>query len=137
MWDSCDPDQSGPQTPLSHSFSLGTRPSENQKEGLGLDIGWGGNVPSGVYGIFNISLYPLYFGTSSRPWAQCGLSCALTTSLASRSHLFSVSLNCTSGLWFVFPANMHMHAIINQHACIPGTRYTSAPAYLPDPLRFF
>ena len=31
---------------------------------------------------------------------------------------------------------MHRHAIMNQwkRTCIPGALYTSAPAYLPDPL---
>ena len=51
-----------------------------------------------------ISSYLLFFGTSSR----------LLASLASRSRLFSDSLNYTSGLRFVFPINAHRHAVMNQ-----------------------
>ena len=36
------------------------------------------------------------------------------TFLASWSRLFSVSLNYSSGLWFVFPINTHRHALMNQ-----------------------
>ena len=66
----------------------------------------------------------LYFisGTSSRLWAQYGLSCAPTTSLTTKSHLlFSISLNYTSGLQFVFPINMHRHAIMNHPSLFPRT----------------
>ena len=56
-------------------------------------------------------------------------------SLASRSRLFLVSLTYTSGLWLVFPINVHRYVIMNQlEVCLhSGHTVHFCPSLSPRP----
>ena len=82
--------------------SLRTRPPEIRKRVW--EIGWGGSVPNGMYGICNFQPSMNQIRTQLCPNK---FSCL-------QIPLFSVSLNYTSVLQFVLPINTHKNSIMNQ-----------------------
>ena len=114
--------------------SLGTRPSENRKEGLGDRLGWKCTERN----VWN--LYLLFVPTLFLELLAIRVPKLFSNNSRQQILLFSVFLNYTSMLRFVFPVNAHKHMQTWTNwkcACILGAQYTSTPTYLPDPLSNF
>ena len=77
------------------------------------EIGLGGSIPSGMYGIRNYQFIPTFIWNFQLSMGLIRAKLCSNNFSHPQTPLFSISWNYTSVLWFVFPINACRHAIMN------------------------